>query len=392
MMRKYLFSVPAAALLLTGCASATPKQRAVDFDGVPAACEAPASAANRMGSGALARRASAPGDAATTTSFAAVEGRQVAFSATLRIATPDVPQAVRAANAVARKFGGYAASLNDRACTLRIPVKNAEAALEALEKLGTVNSREISAQDVTDTAFDLDMRIANLEKLHGRLVELVAKTGNIKDILAVEQELSRVTGELEKLKAERQNLQRRVDFVTFHVYFSAFAPTGTKVKARKFLLPQASGLGLWSDNLSVVTGETPEAPFKFKLPKGFVAVKMLRSDRYFAIDDQDTVISAVSFEQIEGADLEFWQSAIARALRELRGYEVKTEIKTDADGDRYILFVGERLRGKEPMRYEACCRIVKKCFGPDEVHIVELLGVKERVEKLDLAPMYRSVK
>ena len=394
MMRKFFFTVPAAALMFTGCA-ATDIPRAEEARCADGAAPAPSYSARRRAPNAkmAMARESAPGAAVGNSSnFAAVEGRQVAFSATLRISTPDVPQAVRNANAVARKFGGYAASLNDRACTLKIPVKNAEAALEELEKLGTVNSREISSQDVTDTAFDLDMRIANLEKLHKRLTELVAKTGNIKDILAVEKELSRVTGELEKLKAERQNLQRRVDFVTFSVYFSAFAQTPVKVKARKFMLPQVTNLGLWSDNLTIVTDEAPEAPFDIKLPKGFIAVRMRYNDNYFAVDDQDTVISARSFEQIEGADLEFWQSSIARALKELRGYEVKSEIKTAPNGDKYIVFVGERLRGKEPMRYEASCRIVTRCFGPDEVHIVEILGTKERMEKLDLAPMHQSVK
>ena len=334
-------------------------------------------------------RESAPGSAGN---FAAVEGRQVAFSATLRISTPDVPQAVRNANAVARKFGGYAASLNDRACTLKIPVAKAEAALEALEKLGTVNSREISAQDVTDIAFDLDMRIGNLEKLHRRLTELVAKSGNIKDILAVEKELSRVTGELEKLKATRQNLQRRVDFVTFRVYFSAFAQTQTTVKARKFLLPQTSSLGLWSDNLVIVAGETPEAPFKFQLPKSFIPVRMRSKESFFAVDDQDTVLSAVSFGQIEGADLEFWQASIARALRELRGYEVKSEIKTAANGDKYIVFTGERKQGNVAMRYEASCRISKRIFCSDEVLIIEVLGTADRMEKLDLKPLHESVR
>ena len=393
MTKKTLFTIPAAMLMLTGCAAPDglrePAAKCYEDNAVADGAAARKPPAPR----AVMARESAPGNANVAgNNFAAVEGRQVAFSATLRISTPDVPLAVRQANAVARKFDGYAASLNDRACTLKIPVRNAEAALEELEKLGTVNSREISSQDVTDTAFDLDMRIGNLEKLHKRLTDLVAKTDNIKDILAVEKELARVTGELEKLKATRQNLQRRVDFVTFTVYFSAFAQAPVKVKARKFMLPQVTNLGLWSDNLVIVTGETPEAPFKFQLPKGFIAVRMRYNDDYFAVDDQDTVISARSFEQIEGADLEFWQSSIARALRELRGYEVKSEIKTDAKGDKYILFVGERMRGKEPMRYEASCRIVTHCFSADEVLIVEVLGTRERMEKLDLSAMHQSVK
>ena len=393
MMRKYFLTVPAAMLMLAGCASADSRRECAETAPAEAVDRAaprrsrPASAPNRKM--AMARESAA---GAGASNFSAVEGRKVAFSATLRISTPDVPKAVRAANAVAQKFGGYAATLNDRGGTFKIPVKNAEAALEEMEKLGTVDSREINAQDVTDTAFDLDMRIANLEKLHKRLTELVEKTGNIKDILEVEKELSRVTGELEKLKASRQNLQHRVDFVTFRVYFSAFTQTVVEVKARKFILPQVADLGLWSDNLTIGVGEIPEVPFKFQLPKGFIPVRMRYNDHYFAVDDHDTVISAVRFEQIEGADLEFWQSTIARALRELRGYEVKSEIKTAPNGDKYVVFVGERLRGKVPMRYEASCRIVTHCFGPDEVLIVEALGTKERMEMLDLAPMHQSVK
>ena len=390
MKRHYLMAAPAALLLASGCASAETAhgKYALSDTAVENAVPAGRAAAPRRAHAAYARA----DEKSAASNFAAVEGRKVAFSATLRISTPDVPQAVRNANAVAQKFGGYAASLNDRGGTFKIPVKNAEAALEEMEKLGTVNSREINAQDVTDTAFDLDMRIANLEKLHKRLTELVEKTGNIKDILEVEKELARVTGELEKLKASRQNLQRRVDFVTFRIYFSAFAQTEVKVKARKFMLPQAGKLGLTSDDLVIVAGEVPEAPFKVQLPKGFIPVKMRYSDKYFAVDDQDTVISAISFEQLEGADLEFWQSAIARSLRELRGYEVKSEIKTAKNGDKYIVFVGERMRGKVPMRYEASCRIVKHCFGADEVYVVEALGTKERMEKLDLSAMHESVK
>lgn len=384
-----LFGVPAAALLLTGCASTEPPMDigyAANDEAVPAAREA--SGARRRAAAPAAKMASAR-EAGSTSNFTAVKGRQVAFSATLRISSPDVAQALRNANEITREFGGYASLINDRACTLKIPVKNAEAALNALEKIGTVNSREIVAEDVTDTAFDLDMRIANLEKLHQKLTALVDKAVDVKNILAVEQELSRVTGELERLKATRQNLQRRVDFVTFRIYFSASA--AVEVKARRLLLPETTRLGLWSDNYTVRTDEIPDAPFDLQLPKGFIPVRMNEHVGFFAVDDQDTLISAISFEQLEGADLEFWQSAIARALRELRGYEVSTEIRTAPNGDKYVVFKGERLRGKQPMSYEASCRIVPHLFGADEVYVVEILGTKERMENLDLAALHNSV-
>ena len=118
-----LFGVPAAALLLTGCASTEPPMDigyAANDEAVPAAREA--SGARRRAAAPAAKMASAR-EAGSTSNFTAVKGRQVAFSATLRISSPDVAQALRNANEITREFGGYASLINDRACTLKIPVK-----------------------------------------------------------------------------------------------------------------------------------------------------------------------------------------------------------------------------------------------------------------------------
>ena len=322
--------------------------------------------------------------------FAAVEGRQVAFTATLRISSPDVAAALRQATEIARRLGGYASSVNDRGATLKIPVGNAETALAELEKLGKVDSRNIQAQDVTDSLFDLEMRIGNLEKLRVRLTELVAKSEGVKDILAVEKELSRVTGELERLKAQQQNMRRRIDFVTFTLYFSTSA--AQEVRTNRMILPRIARLGLRGNFNLANTQPADDAPFKFALPSGFIPVVMRNSDDFFAVDDQDTILSAVKWEEIPGADLTYYEAAIVRALRELHGYEVKSEVKTASNGDKYIVFKGERKQGNTTMRYEASCRIAKHLFGADEVLIVEVLGTAERMAKLDLTALHESVR
>ena len=376
-----------AALLTAGCASESDLSTSSERRNFRAEPECAAPAADRA---AAMRKSAATTGSRSTANFNPVEGRMIAFSATLKLASPDVARALRDAADIARRSGGYAAGINNSSCTLKIPVQNAENALAELEKLGSVLSREISAQDVTDTAFDLDMRIANLEKLHAKLTALIEKTSEVKDVLLVEKELSRVTGELEKLKATRLNLRRRVDFVTFRVIFTASA--STEVRTRRFLLPQAAELGLWSDRLAISSGDVPEEPFALRLPKGFIPVKMDRSCRFFAVDDQDTVLRAIAFDEIRGADLEFWRSAISRALRENSGYAVSSETRTDTEGDKYIVFRGERNRGNVPMRYEASCRIVRRFFAPDEVRIVEVLGTRERMEKLDLSQTHESTR
>ena len=119
---------------------------------------------------------------------------------------------------------------------------------------------------------------------------------------------------------------------------------------------------------------------------------MRNSDEFFAVDDRDTILSAVKWVEIPGADLAYYEAAISRALRELHGYEVKSEVRTAANGDKYIVFTGERKQGNVAMRYEASCRISKRIFCSDEVLIIEVLGTADRMEKLDLKPLHESVR
>ena len=63
-----------------------------------------------------------------------------------------------------------------------------------------------------------------------------------------------------------------------------------------------------------------------------------------------------------------------------------------ANGDKYIVFTGERKQGNTPMRYEASCRVKKHLFGADEVLVIEVLGTAERMAKLDLKALHDSVR
>ena len=271
---------------------------------------------------------------------------------------------------------------------MKIPVRNVSAALIELEVLGKVESRHISAEDVTENAIDLDLRISNLESLHRRLTELVEKAAGVRDILAVEKELSRVTGELERLRSMRKNLGRRVDFATIRLNFTP--PSSVEVETRRLIPPHIAGLGLCSTELRIDNRKAADPPFEFNLPQGFVPVSMRGSNGFFAVDDRDTVIAASILEPLPGADLRFWSSMISRALRELHGYTVTSEQKTASNGTEYALIRGRRLRGTHPIRYEISCRITRHCFRPDEVYIIEVIGSEERMMQLDSEPLHRD--
>jgi hypothetical protein len=61
----------------------------------------------------------------------------------------------------------------------------------------------------------LEARLANARNTERRLTELLQqRTGNLSDVLAVENEHARVRGEIERMEAEKKNMSNQVSFAT----------------------------------------------------------------------------------------------------------------------------------------------------------------------------------
>lgn len=114
--------------------------------------------------------------------------------------------------------GGAARQLRG---TLRIPGDRMAAVLERLRRLGQVVEDTQGAQDVTDQIVDLDARMLSSRATERRLIELLrTRTGKLTDVLEVERELTRVRLEIERLDAEKTNLDRRVSYGTIAITIS----------------------------------------------------------------------------------------------------------------------------------------------------------------------------
>jgi hypothetical protein len=96
-------------------------------------------------------------------------------------------------------------------------------------------NRRQTAQDVTEEYVDLEAQITNKKRLEERIVALLKDvTGKIKDVLEVENQLSRVRGEIEQLEGRLRYLTNRTDFTTVSIsareeenYVPPAAPTFT---------------------------------------------------------------------------------------------------------------------------------------------------------------------
>ena len=112
------------------------------------------------------------------------------------------------------QLGGYVSdsTLGEKSVFLaaRVPSARLESFLDEVAEQGEVKSRSVSAQDVTETLADLQAEIDNLVALRDRLRVLLDKTTSVKEVLLVEQELTRVQTRLDSLVGRKQRIDQDV--------------------------------------------------------------------------------------------------------------------------------------------------------------------------------------
>jgi anti-sigma factor RsiW len=157
--------------------------------------------------------------------FGRAEGQQtpmIARTVTLSIMVKDFSFSRTAVDAILARHHGYAASLNASTqqntarsvqASLRIPAGELVSAVAELKSLGQVQNESQNGEEVTQQHADLVARLKNSRETEQRLQAiLLQRTGKISDVLAVEQEIARVRGEIEQMEAEQKSLEHRVDF------------------------------------------------------------------------------------------------------------------------------------------------------------------------------------
>lgn len=112
------------------------------------------------------------------------------------------------------RLGGYLAARDDRSVTVRIPSRRFTEGLRTLEQLGDVTHRQVSAQDVSEEFHDLEVRVDNLVALRERMQTLLARADTIEEMLRVEQELARITREIDQARGRLRFLGSRAAYST----------------------------------------------------------------------------------------------------------------------------------------------------------------------------------
>jgi anti-sigma factor RsiW len=157
-------------------------------------------------------------------------GPMVVRTAGITITVKDLDKARAALDDILRRHDGYIAELNlntpsgasrNFTSTLRVPASGLDATIAELRNFGRVESESQSGEEVTEQYVDLQARLSNAHNTEQRLTDLLRqRTGKLSDVLAVETELDRVRGEIERMEAEKKNLANKVDFATINATVS----------------------------------------------------------------------------------------------------------------------------------------------------------------------------
>jgi hypothetical protein len=150
------------------------------------------------------------------------------------IEVDSVDRAVAEVRDLARAAGGYIGNTslargedNARSATLaiRVPEERFEQVLGGLAPIGRVESVTVNAQDVGEEYVDFEGRLANARRMEERLIALLAtRTGKLKDVLDVEQELARVRGDIEHYEGHLRYLKAHAAVSTLAVTVHEHAP------------------------------------------------------------------------------------------------------------------------------------------------------------------------
>ena len=169
--------------------------------------------------------------------------------------------AIERAIDVAEAAGGYLVSRTDSGVQLRVPSGEFRGTLKALEELGAVTRRSVSAQDVSEEFHDLGVRLKSLESVRDRLEQFLTRAVNVDEALRVGKELEAVVRQIDEVKGHMQFLKTRAAYSLINVSLEAKAEAVAIVKAQP---------------------PSPPAPRPLRMPVGWL--RSVGLDKLLALD------------------------------------------------------------------------------------------------------------
>jgi hypothetical protein len=131
--------------------------------------------------------------------------------------------------AIARGAGGYVSQSKSNATgtsiasgelVMRIRSHNFDQVLTALKKLGKIKALDVSSEDVSEEFVDLNSRLKHWRAQEAVMLELMTKAKTIADSIAIQNNLSQIQMEIERISGRLNYLEDRTSYATIRLYMA----------------------------------------------------------------------------------------------------------------------------------------------------------------------------
>jgi hypothetical protein len=171
----------------------------------------------------------------------------IARTVSLAIVVKDFAASRSSLDSILARHHGYSAQLSVNTpenaprglqASVRIPAPELALAVADLKTLGRVENESQSGEEVTQQHTDLVARLKNSRETEQRFRTILQqRTGNVVEVLQVEEGIARVRGDIERMEAEQKDLEHRVDFATVELqlteeYKAQLNPPAASVSTR----------------------------------------------------------------------------------------------------------------------------------------------------------------
>ena len=191
---------------------------------------------------------------------AAIE-RKIVKTGHITLEVEDIAEIMDEVAEVADELGGYVVSSHKSGdegktsgyITIRVPADRFDEAFGELRQLAiNVPYESTEARDVTEEYVDLEARLHNLEATEAQYLALLEKAQTVEEMLKVQQALSNVRGEIERIEGRMKYLERTSDMALIEVTLRETKPLAGPWNASSAFKSAVRGLTTFVRGLATV--------------------------------------------------------------------------------------------------------------------------------------------
>ncbi len=160
--------------------------------------------------------------------------RKLIREGNLSFETDDLQGTQRDLDSLIKRYQGYVTAdqsfhtydRESQSLTVRVPAANFDTLVAAIGRIAQrIDQRDIRTQDVTEEFVDVEARLRTKKELESRYLKLLDRAANVEEILAIEQQIGTLRGDIEATEGRLRYLSNQSDLSTLNISYYKPIPT-----------------------------------------------------------------------------------------------------------------------------------------------------------------------